>query len=317
VRYGQIAGVVTAPSRIVLGGGSFGEGRRVDAWRLIDHYVSLGGSLIDTAAVYGNGASERVLGEWLARSGCRDNVAILTKGGHPSLPDWTGRLTPDEVEEDLRASLSRLQVDCIDLYMLHRDDERIPADELVDLLARCVDRGMVKTVAVSNWTWQRVEEANRYAAGCGAPSLAANSVHYSLAVPRASVAPGAVSLCGDDAALAWYRRSGVPVLAWSSQAKGFFSGRFAPTVHDDPHVEKVYYHEDNWRRLDRVTRLAGRFGCTPAQVALAWLLEQPVQVFAVVGTTKVKHLDECLGALDVHLSSPEIEWLNLERDEPN
>ncbi|HXW79165.1 MAG TPA: aldo/keto reductase [Acidimicrobiales bacterium] len=317
MRYGEIAGVTPAPSRIVLGAGSFDEERRADAWRLLDHYLTLGGSVVDTAAVYGNGASERVLGEWLARSGSRDDVVILTKGGHPSLPDWTDRLTPEEVGQDLDASLARLKVDRIDLYMLHRDDERIPVDELVDLLARCVESGKVKAVAVSNWTWPRVEDANLYAARRGAPSLAVNSVHYSLAVPHASVAPGTVSLCGDDAALAWYRRSGVPVLAWSSQAKGFFSGRFAPTVHDDPHVEKVYYHQDNWRRLERATRLAARLGCTPSQVALAWLLEQPVQVFAAVGTTKLEHLDECLGALDVQLTSSEIEWLNLERDEPN
>jgi 1-deoxyxylulose-5-phosphate synthase len=317
LRYGEIAGVGPAPSRIVLGSGSFDEDSRSDAWRLLDRYVALGGSVIDTAAVYGDGASEQVLGEWLARSGCRDDVVIATKGGHPSLPDWTGRLTADEVERDLEASLSRLGVDRVDLYMLHRDDERIPVDELVDLLARHARSGKVGAVAVSNWTWQRVEEANSYATQTSAPCLTANSVHYSLAAPRALVAPGAVSLCGDDTAVEWYRRTLIPVLAWSSQAKGFFSGRFAPTSHDDEYVERVYYHEDNWRRLERVTRLAATRGCRPSQVALAWLLDQPGQIFAVVGTTKLGHLDECVGALDLHLTLSEIEWLNLEREEPN
>ena len=317
LRYGEIVGVAPSPSRIVFGAGWFDEGHRRDAWRLLDRYVARGGSVIDTAAVYGDGASERLLGEWLVRSGCRDDVVIATKGGHPSLPDWTGRLTPDEVEHDLEASLARLQVDFVDLYMLHRDDERTPVDELVDLLARHVQSGKVKAVAVSNWTWQRVEEANAYAIRSGAPCLVANSVQYSLAAQHAAVAPGTVSLGGDEAAGAWYRRSGLPVLAWSSQAKGFFSGRFAPTFHDDPHVERVYYHDDNWRRLERVTSLAADRGCTPSQVALAWLLDQPAQIFAVVGTTKADHLDECLGALDLHLTSSEIEWLNLEREEPH
>ena len=108
----------------------------------------------------GNGWSVRMPGR------CRDRA----EGGHPSLPDWRDRLTPDEVEHDLEASLARLQVGSVDLYMLHRDDERTPVDELVDLLARHVQSGKVKAVAVSNWTWQRVEEANGYERGLVRPA---------------------------------------------------------------------------------------------------------------------------------------------------
>ncbi len=230
--YGEIPGIGRPLSRVVLGAGSLDEPRYDDAAALFDAYLATGGTAIDTAAVYGDGASERVVGQWLRRSGCRDEVVIVTKGGHPDLTNWQPRLTPEDVEQDLTESLDRLGVDCVDLYLLHRDNEEIPVDELVDMLASHAGAGRVKAVGVSNWTWQRAEEANQYTAESGAPRIAANSVHYSLATPKVVIAPGAVTLCDDPTAVAWYGQSGLPVLAWSSQAKGFFSGRFAPTVHD-------------------------------------------------------------------------------------
>jgi 1-deoxyxylulose-5-phosphate synthase len=309
--YGEIAGVGRPLSRVVLGAGSLDDPRYDDAAALFDAYVAAGGTAIDTAAVYGDGASERVVGQWLRRSGCRDEVVIVTKGGHPDLSDWQPRLTPEDVEQDLNESLDRLGVDCVDLYLLHRDNEEIQVDELVDMLASHAGAGQVKAVGVSNWTWSRVEEANEYAAESGAPRMAANSVHYSLATPKGVIAPGAVSLCDDPTALAWYAKSGLPVLAWSSQAKGFFSGRFAPTVHDSPHVEQTYYHKGNWQRLERVNQLARDRGWLPSQVALAWLFNQPLDIFAVVGPTRLPHLNECMGAVDLHLTPSEVAWLNL------
>jgi 1-deoxyxylulose-5-phosphate synthase len=316
LKYCELPGVDRPLSRIVLGTGSFNEDRRPEAWPLFDRYLSAGGTTLDTAAVYGDGASERVVGGWLERSGCREDVVVVTKGGHPSLPDWTNRLSPEQVDRDLEESLDRLKTDYIDLYMLHRDDEQIPVGELVDMLSRYVASGRVRAAAVSNWSWQRVEEANNYASRSGASPVIANSVHYSLAAPRGAMLPGTVSLCEDDAALSSYRTSQFPVLAWSAQAKGFFSGRYAPSVHDDAYLERVYYDEDNWERLDRVTRLAADRGCTTSQLALAWLLNQPIEILAVIGTSSGAHLDECLGAVDVSLTPSELAWLNLEQAEP-
>jgi aryl-alcohol dehydrogenase-like predicted oxidoreductase len=316
LKYCAFPGVDIPLSRVVLGTGSFNDDRRVEAWRLFDRYLSAGGTALDTAAIYGDGASERVVGHWLHHSGCRNDVVIVTKGGHPSLPDWGNRLTARDVDRDLDESLDRLKTDYIDLYMLHRDDEQLPVDELVDMLSGYVASGRVRAVAVSNWSCQRVQEANDYASKAGASRLIANSVHYSLATPHGPMLPGTVSLCEDSAAISSYRTSQFPVMAWSAQAKGFFSGRYTPSVHDDAYLERVYYHEDNWERLDRVTRLATERGCTTSQLALAWLLNQPLQILAVIGTSREAHLDECLGAVDVSLVPSELAWLNLEDAEP-
>ena len=137
-------------SWLVLGSGSFDEDRRDEAWRLLDRYAAAGGTVIDTAAIYGGGASERVVGG-LARPFRvpRDSMVIATKGGHPSLPDWHGRLTPEDVEHDIGSSLCRLKVEYVDLYMLHRDDEHIPVGEsLIDTLAAHVASGRVKAIGV-------------------------------------------------------------------------------------------------------------------------------------------------------------------------
>lgn len=311
--YGEVAGVSVPLSRLVLGSGSFDEDRRDEAWRLLDRYAAAGGTVIDTAAIYGGGASERVVGGWLDRSGYRDSMVIATKGGHPNLPDWHGRLTPEDVEHDIGSSLSRLNVEYVDLYMLHRDDEQIPVGELIDTLAAHVANGRAKAIGVSNWSWQRVQQANAYASRSGAPRVVANSIQYSLAAPKAAVLlPGTVTLSGDAAAFEWYSETQLPVLAWSSQANGFFSGRYPPDVHDDTVVERVYYHEDNWRRLERATRLAVSRGCTPSQVAMAWLLGQPLDLFAVIGCTQLPHLEESLGTLDLRLTPEEMAWLNLD-----
>jgi 1-deoxyxylulose-5-phosphate synthase len=314
LKYCEFPGVDIPLSRVVLGTGSFNDDRRVEAWRLLDRYLSAGGTALDTAAIYGDGASERVVGDWLHHSGCRNDVVIVTKGGHPSLPDWGNRLTARDVDRDLEESLDRLKTDYIDLYMLHRDDEQLPVGELVDMLSGYVASGRVRAVAVSNWSWQRVQEANDYASKAGVSSLIANSVHYSLATPHGAMLPGTVTLCEDSAAISSYRTSQFPIMAWSAQAKGFFSGRYTPSVHDDPYLERVYYHEDNWERLGRVTRLATERGCTTSQLALAWLLNQPLEILAVIGTSREAHLDECLGAVDVPLVPSELAWLNLDDD---
>src|SRR6476661_8481870 len=96
------------------------------------------------------------------------------------------------------------------------------------------------------------------------------------------------------------------VFAWSSQARGFFSGRYAPDRTDgDENVVRVYYSDQNWERYNRCAELAKEKGCTLSQVALAWILHQPLEIYALIGPATVAELDDCLGALDVALSPEE------------
>jgi len=128
---------------------------------------------------------------------------------------------------------------------------------------------------------------------------------------------GCVSIAGDPEAQAWYARTRMPIFAWSSQARGFFSGRYSPDLTegatpDAQNVIRTYYSEANWERYARAGTLAKEKGCTLPQIALAWVLHQPLEVYALIGPATVKELDDCLGALAVELTPDEIAWLNLQ-----
>jgi len=314
--YGTIPGLGRPVSRLVLGSMVF-RLEPPEAWArtcdLLDQFAALGGNAVDTAHIYGRGESERALGRWLAQRGNRDQMVIITKGAHPA-PDWTPRLTPAAIAADLAESLERLGT-TIDLYLLHRDDPAMPVGPIVECLNEHLAAGRIRAMGASNWTPERIQEANEYAAARGLAGFAASSPNLALAVPNKPHWPGTVSIAGDRAALAWYRARQFPVLAWSSQAGGFFSGRFSPDRPEAPRMVQVYDSPGNWERLRRARELAAARGCTPVQVALAWVLHQPFPIFALIGPHSVAELQDSAGALAVHLTPEETAWLNLETEE--
>src|SRR5258708_24030433 len=156
--------------------------------------------MLDTAPVYGGGDSERAIGCWLRERGRRDDVLILTKGVHPFLSDWIPRVNPAALAQDLGESRERLGVETIDLYLLHRDDPSVSVGSLVDCLNEHVAAGRIRAFGVSNWTHQRIQEANSYAASHGLRGFVASSPHLALAVPCEPIARGTVEVAGDEAA---------------------------------------------------------------------------------------------------------------------
>jgi aryl-alcohol dehydrogenase-like predicted oxidoreductase len=313
--YGSIAGVGDRVSRVILGGLSFKPDDASRTADLLDRYVAAGGTTVDTAHSYGRGADELGLGEWLARSGRRRDLTIITKGAHPTAEE-PRRVMPTHIDRDLAESLGRLRIDTIDLYLLHRDDESIPVASIVDCLVKHVEAGRIRAFGASNWTPERITAANVYATEHGLIGFCASSPNLALAVPQEPMWSGCLSISDNLPARAWHTAHQFPALCWSSQARGFFSGRFSPDQPDDPDVARVYYREDNWRRLERARELSRRRGCTPTQVALAWVLHQPFPTFALIGPANVAELDDSLGATAVSLTPAEVAWLNLEAEEP-
>jgi aryl-alcohol dehydrogenase-like predicted oxidoreductase len=309
--YGCIPGVGARVSRLGLGASRFSPERMELVRAMLDPFVAAGGTMIDTARVYGNGACERAVGMWLRERGRRDDVIIIGKGVSYGA-DGADRVFPAAITEELTESLGRLGVDTIDLYLLHRDDPSVPVGPIVECLNEHLAAGRVRAFGGSNWTHPRIDEANAYAGAHGLRGFVASSPQLALAVAQEPVARGVVQVAADTAALAWYRDRRFPLIAWSSQARGFFSGRFSPDMRSDPDMVRHYYDEGNWERLHRAREVAARHGCTPTQVALSWVLHQPLDVFALIGPHTVRHLADCLGALDVRLTPEEVAWLNLE-----
>ncbi len=309
--YGQIANVSKPVSRIALGLGNVKSDDSDRVFGLLDTFTERGGTVIDTASVYAGGLSEAYIGRWLEDRGCFDTVVVTTKGGHPSLPDWTPRLNPEAVESDLTSSLERLRQDCVDVYMLHRDDERIPPDEMLEMLSTHVLSGRAKAIGVSNWSYERIEAANVYADRKGLPRISASSPQYSLAIPDTPTLPGVVTLGGARDAKEWYRVNQMPVLAWSSLAHGFFSQPMHAKVEADGSAN-AFATEANFERYKRSQVIGERRACSASQIALAWLLAQPINVYPVVGPGTIEHLNECLDSLDIKLSADEVSWLSLD-----
>ena len=221
---------LASPSVLCLGTGGFGSAvPREEAFALLDAFAAGGGSFLDTAHIYaawlpgGAGASERTIGAWLASRGMRARMLLATKGGHPDLaPGSPGRLRPEDIEHDLGESLERLQVERVDLYWLHRDDRSLPVGEILSALAPQVAAGRIGSIGASNWRPERLQEANAWAAAHGVPGFLASSIGWSLARAVPERIPPGDMLFMDAAQLDWYRGNGLPVVAYSSQANGYF-----------------------------------------------------------------------------------------------
>jgi aryl-alcohol dehydrogenase-like predicted oxidoreductase len=320
MRYGSIPGVGDRVSRLVLGSIAFSTDPEEfdNTCRLLDRFVSVGGTTVDTARVYSGGSGESAFGEWLQRSGRRNEMVVLGKGAHHNNKTLERRVTPAAIHEDIDASLREMRLETIDVYILHRDDPDAEVGPVVEALNEEAHAGRIKVFGGSNWTHERLAEANAYADEHGLLPFAVSSPNLALAVPNEPMWVGCVSIAGDPEAQAWYQQTGMPIFAWSSQARGFFSGRYRPEVTtggttDAQNVIRTYYSDENWERYRRADGLAELKGCTLRQIALAWVLHSPLQVFALVGPESVSELDDCLGALDVELTPDEVAWLNLER----
>ena len=281
-------------SRLVLG-------TMVVADDVLDEWVRLGGNILDSARVYGDGASEEAVGAWFAdRPAVRDELVVLTKGAHPD--GDVRRVTPDEIAADLDASIAALGRP-VDVYLLHRDDPALPVGPMIECLNEHRAAGRLRAFGTSNWTCARIDEANAFAAAHGLEGFTCNSPQLSLARQNEEHWPG--TMAATDDVRAWHERTQMPLFAWSAQARGFFAG------HDSESAVRVYDNPDNRERRRRASEIAERVGGTANQVALAWVLAQPYPVYAVIGPRTVEQLREAVGALAVSLTGDEVRWLDL------
>jgi len=323
MQYRQIVGTSLPVARLVMGTMIVNIQERERSFELLDAVFALGGNAFDTAHVYAGGNSERCLGAWLQARGNRDKVFILSKGCHPNQDRV--RVSPFDLAADLYDTLARLQTDYLDAYVLHRDDPSVPVSLIMDALNEHHAAGRIRLFGGSNWTHQRIAEANAYAASHGLVPMTISSPNYGLAEQVLDPwGPGCVSISGPSNvdARAWYTASQMPVFAYSSLGRGLFSGRFSrENMADsvkllDNAARKAYLHEVNLRRLDRVQLLAAQRGCSVPQVALAYVLHSPLNVFPIVGAANGAEFAEDMRALDIVLTPEECAWLDLERDDP-
>jgi aryl-alcohol dehydrogenase-like predicted oxidoreductase len=284
------------PDRLV------GRSRRETELRTLDALLEAGCSAFDLAASYQLGGTERLLGEWMASRRLRDRLFLIGKGGHPYPGLLPNRLTAGALSADLHASLRRLRIERLDLYLLHRDFPAAPLAPMVRTLGAALREGKILGWGVSNWSVERIEAIRAAARQEGLPPMSASSPHFSLVDWARPPWTGSVSIAGPAGrdARAFHARTRLPVLAWSPLGAGFLTSN---------ETGGCYGSGANVARRERARTLARERGWTVAQVALAYLFSQPFPVSAVVAASTGAKMRENVAAAAFRLTPAELEAL--------
>jgi aryl-alcohol dehydrogenase-like predicted oxidoreductase len=320
MQYGNVPGVEKPISRLVQGSIMVNSKDIDTSFRLLDEVLELGCTTFDTAHVYGNGDNERTMGQWVGSRGVREKVVIIGKGAHHSQD--RKRVTPWDITADIYDSLARFKFDYIDLYLLHRDDPSFPVGPIVEVLNEHQRAGRIRAFGGSNWSVERFKEANAYAAANNLTPFVASSPNFSLAEQYREPWEGCISISGPGKAAdrAFYQEQQTPLFTWSSLAGGFFSGRLRRDNVEsfESYLDKLAVHsyagEENFRRLDRAQELAEEKGLTIPQIATAYVMSQPLNIFALVGCQNAAEFRANMEAAELKLTPEECAYLDLRSD---
>ncbi len=303
------SGLQVAP--FALGGNVFGW--TVDqptGFRLLDAFVDAGFNLIDTADTYSiwieghhGGESESVIGQWLQRSGRRDDVLIATKVGMDMGPGGKG-LSEDHIQASIEDSLLRLRTDHIDLYQAHEDDPNTPLDETLGAFGDLIEQGKVRAIGASNYDADRLEEALLLSQDRGLPRYESLQPRYNL-VDREEFEASLEPVC---------RAQGLGVLPYSSLASGFLTGKYRSTedsAQSPRGTRAVKRLDDRGRRiLSALDAVAGRLDARPATIALAWLMARPTVTAPIASATSLDQLHELIAAASLSLDASALSELD-------
>jgi aryl-alcohol dehydrogenase-like predicted oxidoreductase len=296
-----------ASPRIGLGTSRLGaDGTRADAYALLDSFLDHGGTLIDTAAVYSDwipgerGRSETVIGEWLSARGTRNRVKLSTKGAHPPIGDMHhGRCDPASIRHDVEQSLRRLRTDRIDLYLLHRDDTRVPVADIFGTLNEFVQRGKILATGVSNWDVSRISQARMLASGPVANQILGNILCLRMNRPEDDT----IHVLERSA----YRQAeseDMTLMLFASQCRGAFLpaklGKTVPGDYDNPACRTA---------IDEIAGVARELGVEAGDLVLAFLLHISPRIIPLIGPHSASQMGESIKALHLKLDQPTIDRL--------
>ena len=294
---------------VMLGGG--------DANNLLSTAVDAGFNAIDTARSYGR--AEESIAKWLkAAPGNRDKILLLTKSCDILGETKQKIVTVERIRREIDESLKTLGTDHVDIFLLHRDDPTHPVAEYVETLESLRREGKCLAYGGSNWSHERLAEANAYAAAHNYQGMTISSPHYGLAEQvRDPWGGDCVTVTGTamEAARAWYRETRMPLLAYSSLGRGFFSGAFKAFDREgaektlDEFAQTGFLCDDNMKRLARAEEIAAKHDVSVATVAMAYLLTDPMNTLAVVSTSRPERIRENLKAFDFEFEPGERESL--------
>ena len=317
MRYQHFDHIETPVSKIALGSTYFGTtiDERV-SFEMLDLFAEQGGTTIDTARAYGQekpgrpSASERLIGRWLQRNGMRNHMVLVTKGLSPEL-SGKSRFSLRNLMDDIERSQEELQTDSFDIWFCHRDDTRIPVDEVMDMFSELVDARIVRNLGASNWTVDRIAAANAYAEKQNLPQFVTSEIQWSLATSTPESWGDPSLVCMDEKQLAWYRDRGMPVFAYSSQAKGLFSKAIEFGLEGlNEKSRQRFLSEENRRRITSVKSLSEQLEMSPAAITIGYIISEQPSSIAIVGCSSTAQLADSLSGADLKLSEEQLSFLS-------
>jgi aryl-alcohol dehydrogenase (NADP+) len=278
-----------------------------EARPFIKRALDAGINFFDTADVYSDGVSEEITGRAMKHFGVRrDSVVIATKVFNPMGNDPNQRgLSRKHIMHGIDDSLRRLEMDYVDLYQIHRFDYTTPIEETLEALTDVVKAGKALYIGASSmWAWQ-FTQALAVSDKLGLSRFVTMQNHYNLVYREEE--REMIPLC---------RKEGIGLIPWSPLARGFLAGNRrrqdrgeTSRARTDAYAHEMYYRDDDFKVVERVTEIAERRGVTNMQVALAWVLAQPGITAPIIGSSKMEHLEDNLKALDLKLDEDELKSL--------
>ncbi|MDB5135373.1 MAG: ral stress protein 69 [Mucilaginibacter sp.] len=304
------SGIKVAP--FCFGGNVFGwTADEQTSFNLLDAFVDSGLDFIDTADVYstwvpGNkgGDSETIIGNWLKRSGKRNEVIIATKVGKPMGPDKKG-LSKAYITKAVEDSLKRLQTDYIDLYQSHDDDKNTPLAETLEAFTALIKQGKVRAIGASNYEAGRLKEALKVSSDNNFASYQTMQPEYNL-YAREDYEKELEAVCHEN---------GLGVITYYSLASGFLTGKYRSENDISKSSRgqgiKKFLNPRGYKILAALDKIAAEYDANPASVALAWVIARPGITAPIASATSTKQLNEITKAIWLNLAPDAINQLNI------
>jgi len=304
-------------SAIALGAGTYG--REIDeeaSWKILDYATEKGITFHDNAEIYGGGntyekrkadygttevleastemySGEKILSRWMKNRGCRNDIVICTKVS-------TGN-SAENIKKQMAASLERLEVDCVDVYMLHSPDDSVSIEKTMDALNAEVEAGHTKVIGCSNFSGEQLREALAVSAKKGYARFEITEPRYNLA-DRAAESDH-FPLC---------REEEITVMPYSPLAAGFLTGKYTPDRSKFPkgarfdlspgHAD-IYFNDRNFRVVEHLRKKAEKIGLPMVRLAMAWAMTHPDVTATLIGARTTNHIDNALLASEMGLSA--------------
>ena len=281
----------------------------IHAFAMFDYFYGAGGRVFDTAYIYNNGMGDKYLGNWINSRGVQEEVLVLGKGAHT--PDCR----PECIKPQIIESLERLNLDKIDIYCLHRDNNDIPVSEFIDALDEIKNAGLIHKIGASNWKLERFKQARDFALQENKEPFTILSNNFSLAEMIDPVWSGCVAI--DNNFLDYVNQNNIMLFPWSSTARGFFikkkeiatSDHFSNPSMDEE--KRVWHSETNLKRREICFNIAAERSVEPIEIALAYVIQSSKIIFPLIGPRTINELNSSIFATSLNLTDAEIEQLTI------